>query len=93
LIGVHSMHRPVRKHPGSAGHRAEEGGLSVLADPRCGEILVEKLFELVMRRHFVALAAFLVQSQPPALAGRIVVLDSHGYDGTDAREAVDHHAN
>src|SRR5262249_28214767 len=46
LIGVHSMHRPVRQHPGPAGRRAEEGGLPVLADPGRGEILVEELLEL-----------------------------------------------
>ena len=66
LIGIHSMHRPVRQHPGPACRRTEEGGLAFLADPGRSEILVEELLELVMRRHFVALAAFLVQPQPPA---------------------------
>jgi hypothetical protein len=27
LVGIDAMHRPVRQHPGSAGRRAEEGGL------------------------------------------------------------------
>ena len=34
----------------------------VLADAGRGEILIEELFDLVMRRHFVALAAFLVKA-------------------------------
>ena len=46
-----------------------------------------------MRRHFVALAAFLVQPHPPALAAGVIVLDLHGDDGADAGEAVDHHAD
>ena len=60
VIGIHSMHRPIRKNPGSACGRAEEGGLTVLAHPRGSEILIEELLEFMMRRHFVALAAFLV---------------------------------
>src|SRR6516225_1308364 len=93
LIGIHAMHGAVRKHPGSAGRRAEEGSLAVLADPGRSEILVEELLKLVMRRHFVALAAFLVQPQPPALASGVIVLDAHGDDGADAGKTVDHHAD
>ena len=42
----------------------------------------------VMRRHFVALAAFLVKAHPPALATRVIVLDPHGNDGADASEKM-----
>jgi hypothetical protein len=41
-----------------------------------------------MRRHFVALAAFLVKAHPPALAARVIVLDPHGNDGADASEKM-----
>jgi len=58
-IGVDAVHR---LGAGFAERRAEEGGLAVLADAGRGEILIEELFELVMRRHFVALAAFLVKA-------------------------------
>jgi hypothetical protein len=44
-----------------------------------------------MRRHFVALAAFLVKAHPPALAARVIVLDPHGNDGADASKRVGHH--
>jgi hypothetical protein len=50
-------------------------------------------FELVMGRHLVALAAFLVESDPPALAVGEVVLDPHRDDGADAGEGVGHHAD
>ena len=67
------------------------GGLAVLADSGRGEILIKELLELVMRRHFVALAAFLMQPHPPALAAGVIVLDTHGDDGADARKRVRHH--
>ena len=57
------------------------------------EIFVEELLELVVRRHVVALAAFLVQPQPPALAVGKIVLDLHPNDGADPRKAVDHDAD
>lgn len=68
LVGVDTVHRPICKNLGSAQCRAKEGGLAALANTGGIEIFVEELFELVMCRHFVALPAFLVQAQPPALA-------------------------
>jgi hypothetical protein len=64
------MHRPIGQDPGSAERGAEEGCLAAIADTGGVEIFVEELLKLVMRRHFVALAAFLVEPQPPALAVR-----------------------
>jgi hypothetical protein len=46
-----------------------------------------------MRRHFVALAAFLMQPDPPALALGVVVLDAHGDDGPDTGKGERHHGN
>jgi hypothetical protein len=46
-IGVDTVHRLVRQHAGLADRRAEEGGLAVLADAGCGEILISELFELM----------------------------------------------
>ena len=43
--------------------------------------------------HFVTLAAFFVQANPPAFAGGKVVLDAHRHDGAHAREAVGHHGD
>ena len=81
LIGVDAVHRVLRQPAGLAGGRAEEGGLAGIADAGRVEIFVDELFELVMRRHFVALAAFLMQPDPPALALGVVILDAHGDDG------------
>jgi hypothetical protein len=67
-IGIDAVHRLVGEHAGLADRGAEQGGLAVLADSGRGEILIKELLELVMRRHFVALAAFLMQPHPPALA-------------------------
>jgi hypothetical protein len=39
-----------------------------------------------MRRHFMTLAAFLVQPHPPALAVGVVILDPHGDDRANAGE-------
>ena len=44
-------------------------------------------------RHFMPLAAFLVQTHPPALALRVVVLDAHGDDGADAGKGERHYGN
>jgi hypothetical protein len=47
----------------------------------------------MMRRHLVALAAFLVQPDPPAFALGIEVFDTHVHHGTDAGEGEDHDAD
>jgi hypothetical protein len=38
-----------------------------------------------VRRHLVALAAFLMQPHPPAFARGVIILDLHADDGADAR--------
>jgi hypothetical protein len=43
-----------------------------------------------MNRHLMPLAAFLMEPEPPALAGRVIVLDPQGHSRTDAGEGVDH---
>jgi hypothetical protein len=76
--GVDSVHRGGGEHAGAAAaDGAEEGGLLFL--PYAGRINVgvEIGFEIVVRRHFVALAAFLVQADLPALVQWVVVLDPH----------------
>jgi hypothetical protein len=93
LVCVDAVHRPVGKDPGSAGRRAEEGGLAAVPDARRIEIFIKELLELVMGRHLVALAAFLIEPQPPALPVGEVVLDLHRDDRADAGKAVDHHAD
>ena len=78
---------------GAAGGGAEEGALAAVADAGRLYIGVEVGFEVVMRRHLMPLAAFLVQANPPALALGVVVLDAHGDDGADAGEGEGHDGN
>jgi hypothetical protein len=47
----------------------------------------------MVRRDFVALAAFFVESKPTSLSLLKIVLDTQRSDGTDARESVHHHSN
>jgi hypothetical protein len=69
------------------------GLLSSPANPGGPDVLIEEGFELVVRRHLVLLAAFLVEADPPALAVGEVVLDPHGDDSADASEGVGHDAD
>ena len=41
----------------------------------------------------MALAAFLIETHPPPLALRVVILDAHGDDGPDARKGEGHNAD
>ena len=83
----------VGQRAGAAGGGAEEGGLAAVADAGRLDIGVEIGFEIVMRRHLMALAAFLVQTHPPALALGVIVLDAHGDDRADAGKGEGHHRN
>src|SRR5580704_2161493 len=78
-----NVHRLVGERAGLA-RGAEEGTFVVIADSGGGEIFIDEGFELVMRRHFVALASFLVQPHPPAFAVLIIVLNAHRNDRTNA---------
>ena len=91
--GVDAVHRLVGQRAGAAGGGAEQGSLAAVADSGRLDIGVEIGFEIVMRRHLMALAAFLMQTHPPALAVGVVVLDAHGDDRADAGEGEGHHRN
>ena len=82
----------------SSGHgrskriNALEQGLPALE--ACGlNVLIEDLFEQVMHWHFVLLAAFLVESQPPARAIMIVIVDFEFQYRADTGEAVEHRSD
>ena len=49
--------------------------------------------KVVMARHGVLLAAFLVQPQPEPAVLRINVLDAHADRRADTREGIDHDAD
>ena len=91
--GVDAVHWRVGQRAGAANGRAEQGSLAGVAETGRLDISVEIGFEIVMRGHFMALAAFLMQPHPPALALGVVVLNTHGDDRADAREGEGHHRN
>jgi hypothetical protein len=91
--GIDAVHRRRSERAGAADSRAEQGTFVVAGDAGGTNVLVEEGFELVVRRHFVALAAFLVEADPPALAIGKIILDPHRHDGADAGEGVGHHAD
>ena len=91
--GVDAVHGRGGERAGVADGGAEEGGPAAVTDTGRHDTRVEIGFQSVMRRHLMALAAFRMQPDPPALALRVIALDAHADDGTDAREAERHHGN
>jgi hypothetical protein len=61
------FHRVVGQCIGAAGGGAEQGSLAIIADAGGLDVSIEVGFEIVMRRHLMTLAAFLMQTNPPAL--------------------------
>ena len=79
----------------SSGHcrakriNALEQGLAALE--ACGlNVLVQDLLEQVMHWHFVLFAAFFMESQPPAHAVMIVIVDFEFQYRADTGETVEH---
>src|ERR1022692_147241 len=70
--------------------RAEQGSAFLAGDARGLDVRRHVLFQVVMRRHFVALAALLVEAHPPAAPLKIPIFDIHARCGAHARERVDH---
>ena len=68
------FHRSRGERAGAPNRRPEERGFALIADAGSLDIFVEEVFQLVMCRHLVAPAAFLMQPDPPALAiGKVVL--------------------
>jgi hypothetical protein len=67
---VDPVHRRHGQDTGSTDCRAEEGAFGLVADSGRGDVRVEIGFEVMVRRHLVALTAFFVKPHPPALANR-----------------------
>src|ERR1039457_4518683 len=68
----------------------EQGSAFLAADAGGLDVRRHVLFEVVVRRHLVALTALLMQRNPPAATLKIPVLDIHARRGANARERVDH---
>jgi hypothetical protein len=88
--GVDPVHGRGRERAGAADRGAEQGALVVAGDAGGTNVLIEEGFELVMGRHLVALATFLVEADPPAFSVGEVVLDPHRHYCPDAGEGVGH---
>ena len=73
-----------------AAPSAEERSLAVAGDAGRGQVLIEKLFEGVMTRQFVHLAALFLQAQPAAPSLNVIVFDAELDDRADAGESVGH---
>src|SRR5271157_4774181 len=84
FIGL-SVSEPVRP--------AAERTLGLVANAGSLDVGIKIRFEIVMRRHLMPLAAFLMKTNPPALALGIVVLDAHGDDRANAGKSERHHRN
>jgi hypothetical protein len=90
-IGLH--HRPVGQLAGTPLARAEERTFALLRDASRGDVFLKVAVEIVVRRHLVLLAAFLVKTDPAAAPLHKVVLDLHRDRRAHPREGVDHQAD
>jgi hypothetical protein len=87
------MHGLAVQLTGPVAGGTEEGTFAILTDAGGLDVFVQKGFEVVVRRHLVVLAAFLVEAHPPALAIGKIILDPRGDDGADAGEGIGHDAD
>jgi hypothetical protein len=89
-IGVRLRQDCAGELAGAAANRAEQRPLGIVAQARAVEIGDEVLIEVVVTRHRVPLAAFLVQPHPEPAVLRVDILDRHAERRANAGEGVDH---
>lgn len=70
--------------------RAKERCLRLVTDARCGHVVVEILFERVMRRDRMASPALLAKVDPHAATALFVVFNVHRCHCSDASKCVEH---
>jgi hypothetical protein len=87
------VHGVFAETAGAAPGGAEKGRLPCIADAGGVDVGIEIGLEIVVRRHLMPFAAFLVQPDPPALTLGVVVLDPHGDDSAYAGEGEGHDAD
>jgi hypothetical protein len=83
LIEGPALQRPAPPSP-------EERSFGVAGDAGGRQIFIEKLFQRVMTRQFVHLAAFFLQPQPAAASLDVIVFDAQLDHRADAGEGVGH---
>src|SRR5262249_43339067 len=81
-------HAPLGELLRFAPRRPEEGSALLVLDASSFDVSGNIFFEVVMRRHLVALAALLMQPYPPAAILKIPILDIHARRRADAGERV-----
>jgi hypothetical protein len=90
-VGVLLPHRVARKLAGLADGRAEQGSVVIMGDVGGGDIFIEVVFQIMVARDLVLLAAFLVKAHPAASALHKIIPHLHLEHGVDARKAIHHH--
>ena len=86
-IGARHCARP-RVFPSCRCAARNSGPLRSSPMPAAVDIGVQIGFQLVMAGHFIDLAVFLAQAQPPAFFLRIIILDLEADHGADTRAKV-----
>jgi hypothetical protein len=71
----------------------QKRGVPLAGDAGRRDVGVEVILGVVVGRHLVPLAAFLVQAEPGPPAFGVIILDLHAEGGTDAGEAEHHDGN
>jgi len=89
---VMSVHRMVCQLPRSSFGSSEEGSLLLLGYACCLDVLMQVLYQIMMGKHLVELAALFVQPNAPLHTALAEVLDRHIHDSAHPREGVDHRA-
>ena len=92
-VGVLLPHGVAGERAGLAGGRPEQRPVRISGDAGGGDVFIEVLFQIVVTRNLVLLAAFFVQAHPAAAPLHEVVTHFHLEHGVDPREGVDHHAD
>src|SRR5581483_1700283 len=89
---IRPRHR-IERHLLVSINTPKEGTLLFFTDSGRIEVSVKVCLCIVVRRHFMPFAAFLMQTNPVALALRIVVLNAHVNGSTNPREGEAHECN
>jgi len=87
-----AVHRMACQLPRSSLRGAKEGSLLLLRYARCLDVLVQILYQIMVREHLVKLATFFMQTHSPLHSALTEVLDRHIHDSAHPREGVDHRA-
>jgi hypothetical protein len=94
----HHSQRVVPSHPAFRDpalpiNCSEEGRLLAVGDPNSFQVEIEILVGVMVSRNLVPLAAFFVETKPPAFPFCVKVIDFHSDGRADACKRVNHDAD